>query len=99
VAQAAPGANPDGTRRPTIPEASPGDAVFDEILGRDLPPPRAREQAVEAFERRYIERVLDRYGGNVVRAEGGVGDRAELFPDPEGPLQGRVTCAVTAFSS
>jgi two-component system, NtrC family, response regulator HydG len=57
--------------------ATPGDAfkvepasgaVIDEILARNLPFPEARQLAKDAFERRYLERVLCEHGGSVVRA-------------------------------
>jgi two-component system, NtrC family, response regulator HydG len=38
------------------------------ILDRELPLPRARELAVAEFERRYLERVLERHGGNIKQA-------------------------------
>jgi DNA-binding NtrC family response regulator len=46
---------------------SAGD-VLAAILDEDLPLPRARDALVREFERRYVERVLARHGGNVVRA-------------------------------
>lgn len=53
-----------------------GDAV-DRILEQELPFPRARDQIVAEFERRYVERVLARHGGNVTRAAeaSGIGRR------------------------
>ena len=42
--------------------------ILSEVLNQDLPLPRAREAVVREFERRYVERVLARHGGNVVRA-------------------------------
>ena len=53
--------------------AAPGDAlatppasgsVIDEILARNLPFPEARQLAKDAFERRYLERVLCEHGGS-----------------------------------
>ena len=41
---------------------------IDEILQQKLPFSIAREKALEAFERRYIARVLEEHGGNVMRA-------------------------------
>ena len=55
------------------------DAIIDEVLALDLPLPRAREKVVEAFERRYLERVLARYGGNVVRAAAASGIARRYF--------------------
>jgi DNA-binding NtrC family response regulator len=43
------------------------DAIED-ILALDLPFPRARQRVLADFERRYVERVLARYGGSVQRA-------------------------------
>ncbi len=44
-----------------------GDSI-DAILARNLPFPEARQLAKDAFERRYLERVLAEHGGSVVRA-------------------------------
>lgn len=44
------------------------DGSMTAILDRQLPLPRARELAVAEFERRYLERVLERYGGNIKQA-------------------------------
>ena len=38
------------------------------VIEEDLPFPTARERVVKEFERRYVERVLARHGGSVVRA-------------------------------
>ncbi len=38
------------------------------VIEEDLPFPAARERVVMEFERRYVERVLARHGGNVTRA-------------------------------
>jgi transcriptional regulator with GAF, ATPase, and Fis domain len=48
--------------------AAPSDSVVEEVLAADMPLTRAREVVVADFERRYVERVLARHGGNVVRA-------------------------------
>jgi two-component system response regulator HydG len=42
--------------------------MLERILEQDLPLQRAREVLVHDFERRYVERVLARHSGNVVRA-------------------------------
>jgi transcriptional regulator with GAF, ATPase, and Fis domain len=47
--------------------ADTGDDL-DAILARDLPFPEARQLAKDAFERRYLERVLLEHGGSVARA-------------------------------
>jgi transcriptional regulator with GAF, ATPase, and Fis domain len=57
------GASPE--RRPATGEIA---VIIDDILEADLPLQRAREAVVHEFERRYVERVLARHGGNVVRA-------------------------------
>lgn len=38
------------------------------VIEEDLPFPTARERVVSEFERRYVERVLARHGGNVTQA-------------------------------
>ncbi|MDP9152217.1 MAG: sigma 54-interacting transcriptional regulator [Myxococcota bacterium] len=47
-------------------------ASLDDVLGRvletDLPLSLARQQVVDEFERRYVDRVLAKHGGNVTRA-------------------------------
>jgi DNA-binding NtrC family response regulator len=63
-----------GTRNATLPPPPPDDEVeregdlLERVLARDLPLPRARQAVVEEFERRYVDRVLARHGGNVARA-------------------------------
>jgi len=37
-------------------------ALIDQLLERDLPIAQAREELVLLFERRYVDRVLRRYG-------------------------------------
>jgi two-component system, NtrC family, response regulator HydG len=58
--------------------AAPDD-IIERILARDLPLPRARQEVVDAFERRYVRRVLDRYDGNVVRAAAASGIARRYF--------------------
>jgi DNA-binding NtrC family response regulator len=41
---------------------------FERVLARELPLAQARQQVVEAFEARYLERVLAEHEGNVTRA-------------------------------
>ncbi|HEY1694815.1 MAG TPA: sigma 54-interacting transcriptional regulator [Polyangiaceae bacterium] len=61
---AAPPAAPPGAR-----PADGGLAqILAAILDQDVPLPRARDVVVREFERRYVEKVLARHGGNVVRA-------------------------------
>lgn len=63
-----------GPDRPSPTSARPGVSSAegphwaDVILAEDLPMPRARQRLAEEFERRYVERILARYGGNVARA-------------------------------
>ncbi len=57
----------------------PSDDVIEAILSQDLPLTRAREKLVEEFERRYIERMVDRYGGNVTRAAAASGLARRYF--------------------
>jgi DNA-binding NtrC family response regulator len=38
------------------------------VIQDDLPFPTARDRVVTEFERRYVERVLARHGGNVTAA-------------------------------
>jgi DNA-binding NtrC family response regulator len=55
------------------------DDVVERVLARDLPLPRARAEVVEEFERRYLERVLDRHDGNVSRAAAASGIALRYF--------------------
>jgi DNA-binding NtrC family response regulator len=52
---------------------------IEEVLGQDLPFPRAREALMEEFERRYVERVLAKYNGNVGRAAAASGIARRYF--------------------
>jgi two-component system, NtrC family, response regulator HydG len=66
------------------PSATPADAkpasdTIEGILARELPFPRARDEVVSEFERRYVERVLARYGGNVTRAAAASGIALRYF--------------------
>ena len=51
--------------------------VFTDVLQRDLPFPVARRMVLEAFEVRYVERVLERFDGHVGNAAkaSGIGRR------------------------
>jgi DNA-binding NtrC family response regulator len=53
--------------------------AFEEILSRDLPFPRARDEALGEFERRYVERLLARYAGSVTRAAAASGIALRYF--------------------
>lgn len=59
-------------------EKAAGDPI-ERVLERELPLPRAREEVVAELERRYIERVLARYGGNVGRAAAASGIARRYF--------------------
>jgi DNA-binding NtrC family response regulator len=56
-----------GGERDAVASAPSGD-VIDAVLATDLPLSRARARVVEEFERRYVERVCERHGGNIARA-------------------------------
>ena len=45
-----------------------GDAFLESLLDRDLSLVDARQRMIEEFERRYIDRVLERHGGSVTKA-------------------------------
>jgi two-component system response regulator HydG len=60
----------------------PGDAEADlmqQVLEKDLPLTAARQLVIDEFERRYIERVLSRHGGNVVHAAAASGLARRYF--------------------
>ncbi|WP_394831887.1 sigma 54-interacting transcriptional regulator [Pendulispora rubella] len=65
---------------PPSPAAAPpeGDALR-ETLAMDLPFPEARHRVMNAFERAYVERVLAKHGGNVVRAAAASGIARRYF--------------------
>jgi DNA-binding NtrC family response regulator len=56
-----------------------GQDVIDEVIGLELPLPEARQRVVEHFERRYIEHVLARHGGNVAAAAASSGIARRYF--------------------
>ncbi|APR88559.1 Response regulator of zinc sigma-54-dependent two-component system [Minicystis rosea] len=64
-------------------EATPPSAwgadVMEAILALDLPLTRARERLVEAFERRYVQRVLAAHDGNVSAAAAASGIARRYF--------------------
>ncbi len=51
-----------------MPSGAPAHDVLEAVLTLDLPFPESRQRVVDEFERRYVERVLARHGGSVVRA-------------------------------
>jgi two-component system, NtrC family, response regulator HydG len=44
-----------------------------------VPFPIARRRTLDAFEKRYVQTVLDMHGGNVVRASGASGIALRYF--------------------
>jgi transcriptional regulator with GAF, ATPase, and Fis domain len=63
---------------PTSAAGAPGDP-FERVLALGLPLTLARERVVEAFERRYLERVLAEHGGNVAKASQASGIARRYF--------------------
>jgi DNA-binding NtrC family response regulator len=53
--------------------AHAGADTIGHIVALDLPLAEARQKLVDAFERRYVEHVLDVHGGNVTRAAAAAG--------------------------
>ncbi|HEY3816807.1 MAG TPA: sigma 54-interacting transcriptional regulator [Polyangiaceae bacterium] len=75
-------------RKVALGDAEPGDtpssgpevhALTDRVLDLDLPFSQARAQVLAAFERRYVERVLAKHGGNVSRAAAASGIARRYF--------------------
>jgi DNA-binding NtrC family response regulator len=64
---------------PPPPPAAAGSDFLDSVLALDLPLPRARERVLDEFQRRYVERVLARHGGNVTRAAAASGIAHRYF--------------------
>ena len=52
---------------------------IDRVLDRRLPLPTARQQVVDAFERRYIARLLDEHGGDTAAAAAASGIARRYF--------------------
>jgi DNA-binding NtrC family response regulator len=73
---------PENPRRaseaPATANRPPGDFI-ESVLEMDLPLVRARKSVVDEFERRYIQRVLGRHDGNVVRAAAASGLARRYF--------------------
>jgi DNA-binding NtrC family response regulator len=61
------------------PEARSTEDVVASAIASGLPFPRAREMVVHEFERRYVEHVLAREGGNVLRAAAAAGIARRYF--------------------
>jgi two-component system response regulator HydG len=79
------GDSPSARRAPAARAATEAesalDAAFEPILALDLSLQRARQRVVDAFERRYVERVLAKHGGNVTRAAAASGIARRYFYD------------------
>jgi len=60
-------------------DASGGRDTLDAIVAEGLALAHARERAVAELERRYVEDVLARYGGNVTRAAAASGIKRRYF--------------------
>jgi DNA-binding NtrC family response regulator len=86
------GDSPSARRAPSARAAAEAesalDAAFEPVLALDLPLPRARQRVVDAFERRYVERVLAKHGGNVTRAAAASGIARRYFYDLRKRTQG-----------
>jgi two-component system response regulator HydG len=54
---------------------------IESLLAENLPFIRARDRLLEDFERRYVERALERFGGNVSRAAAASGIARRYFYD------------------
>ena len=59
--------------------ATPEDDVIERALALELPFSRTRQVVIDEFEARYVRRVLDRHGGNVVRAASASGIARRYF--------------------
>ena len=68
---------------PSSPDATASEAtdVVERILVMDLPFVHARDRLVSDFERRYVRRALERFGGNVSRAAAASGIARRYFYD------------------
>lgn len=57
----------------------PSGDLVEEVLALDLPLPAARQKLIDEFERRYIERVLAKNDGSVVRSAAASGIARRYF--------------------
>jgi DNA-binding NtrC family response regulator len=69
----------DERRPPDAPGPSESADAIAQILGLDLPLLQARQRVIRELERRYIERVLEKHGGNVTRAAAASGIALRYF--------------------
>jgi DNA-binding NtrC family response regulator len=60
------------SQRPSVPPPPPGAAGVSEALAR-IPFKEAKEKLLDAFEREYVARLLERHGGNLSRASAEAG--------------------------
>jgi two-component system, NtrC family, response regulator HydG len=56
-----------------------GEDLIDRVLALGLPLADARQRVVDEFERRYIQRALDRHGGSVAEAAASAGVARRYF--------------------
>jgi DNA-binding NtrC family response regulator len=68
-----------GESRSTAPVVPLGSDFLEGTLAQDLPFPVARDRLVDEFERRYVERILAKHGGNVARAAAASGIARRYF--------------------
>lgn len=61
------------------PAQAPAGDFIEEVIALGLPLARGRERVVDEYERRYVERVLARHGGNVRRAAAASGIARRYF--------------------
>jgi two-component system, NtrC family, response regulator HydG len=74
------GARAPSPATPSAPGSEGGDAFLPVLAEAfDLPFTQARQRIMEEFERRYVERVLEKHGGSVVRAAAASGIARRYF--------------------
>ncbi len=56
------------SQRSTQDPATPRQDVIERVIRLGLPLSRSRELVVDEFERRYVQTVLDRHGGDATKA-------------------------------
>jgi len=54
-------------------------SFIDQMIAEGVPYPIARRRAIDAFERRYVERILEAHGGSVARASAASGIARRYF--------------------